>query len=386
MTPSGPKDLSGQRFSVRYHLTGTETAAQATAASICREQTVEVPDEVIPLGPIREQIVGRLEAFHRVASGAFEATISFATETAGAEFTQLLNVIFGNISLQPGIRVARVDVPASGFSWLKGPRFGRKGIRTRLAVPDRPLLCTAVKPMGLSAKELADLAYQFALGGIDIIKDDHGLADQPFCPFEERVTRCAEAVARANRETGRHCLYAPNVTGPAGVSIQRALFAKQAGAGGLLISPGLTGWDTMRQLAEDERLVLPVIMHPALLGSFATDPHSGLSHYTLFGQLPRLAGADACIFPTYGSRFYFSRDDCRSIAEGANDEFGAYRRTFPTPGGGLTFERLPELIEFYGPDVILLVGGALRQYGPDLVANCQQFHRFVSRTPAVKAG
>jgi len=128
MTSSGPKNLSGQRFSVRYHLTGTETAAQATAASICREQTVEVPDEVIPLGPIREQIVGRLEAFHRVASGAFEATISFATETAGAEFTQLLNVIFGNISLQPGIRVARVDVPASGFSWLKGPRFGRKGM------------------------------------------------------------------------------------------------------------------------------------------------------------------------------------------------------------------------------------------------------------------
>ena len=58
MTPSGPKNLSGQRFSVRYHLTGTETAAQATAASICREQTVEVPDEVIPPAPLECLVAG----------------------------------------------------------------------------------------------------------------------------------------------------------------------------------------------------------------------------------------------------------------------------------------------------------------------------------------
>ena len=50
--------------------------------------------------------------------------------------------------------------------------------------------------MGLSATDLAELAYRFALGGIDLIKDDHGLTNQPFCPFEERVRRCAEAVAR----------------------------------------------------------------------------------------------------------------------------------------------------------------------------------------------
>jgi len=32
--------------------------------------------------------------------------------------------------------------------------------------------------MGLTNKELAELASKFALGGIDIIKDDHGLANQ----------------------------------------------------------------------------------------------------------------------------------------------------------------------------------------------------------------
>jgi hypothetical protein len=37
---------------------------------------------------------------------------------------------------------------------------------------------TALKPMGSTTAELAKMAYDFAKGGIDIIKDDHGLADQ----------------------------------------------------------------------------------------------------------------------------------------------------------------------------------------------------------------
>ena len=100
-----------------------------------------------------------------------------------------------------------------------GPRFGRAGIRALLDVADRPLLGTALKPMGLSAADLADLAYQLALGGVDIIKEDHGLTDQPFAPFDERVPRCAEAVALANRQTGYRCLYVPNITAPAARSL-----------------------------------------------------------------------------------------------------------------------------------------------------------------------
>jgi len=97
--------------------------------------------------------------------------------------TQLLNVIFGNTSMQPGIQVRRLDLPESITRTFKGPRFGSAGLRERLNVHDRPLLATALKPMGMNATDLADRAYAFALGGIDLIKDDHGLANQVFCPF-----------------------------------------------------------------------------------------------------------------------------------------------------------------------------------------------------------
>jgi len=233
--------------------------------------------------------------------------------------------------------------------------------------------------MGLSPQELAHLAYQFALGGIDVIKDDHGLADQPFAPFRERVQRCAEAVERANRETGQQCIYMPNITAPVDQIMEKVMFAKQAGAGGLLIAPGLTGLDTMRCLADDDHIALPLMYHPAFHGSFVTNPDNGISHYALFGQIVRLAGADASIFPSYGGRFSFSREECRSIAEGTAVPMAQIRPIFPTPGGGMSLAHVSEMLDIYGRDVIFLIGGGLHRHGPDLVENCRYLRQLAER-------
>jgi ribulose-bisphosphate carboxylase large chain len=371
--------LSGDRFAVVYHLSGSEAEASAKAADICLEQTVELPDELVKDRSIREEIVGQVVSLRQLQPDLFEAVITFAAETSGFELTQLLNVIFGNISLQPGIRVERLQLSPSFLGAFRGPRFGREGLRSWLKVPHRPLLCTALKPMGMSASELAELAHRLALGGIDIIKDDHGLANQPFCPFEERVERCAEAVARANRATGLDCIYMPNVTAPVDEVLERALFAKAVGARGLLISPGLTGFDTMRRLADDDRVVLPLMSHPAFQGSLVTISHAGISHFALFGQMARLAGADASIFPNYGGRFPFKREDCCSLAQGTGCEMGPIKPIFPTPAGGMSLERVPELGMVYGREVIFLIGAGLIKHSPNLVENCRYFKQLVEQ-------
>jgi ribulose-bisphosphate carboxylase large chain len=370
--------LSGERFRVVYTLAGEEAAAHRQADAICVEQTVEFPADLLPAGPISDGIVGHLEAFARADAGHWTATVSYAVEIAGDELTQLLNVVFGNISIMPGIRVERLELPDALLAAYRGPRFGRAGLRELLDVPARPLVCTALKPLGLSPAQLAELAYQYALGGVDLIKDDHGLADQPFCRYEERVARCAEAVARGNAETGRRCLYLPNVTAPADRLLGHARFARDAGAGGLLIAPGLVGFDEVRRLAADDRLALPILSHPALLGSFVVHPDLGMSHYALFGQIARLAGADACIFPNYGGRFSFARQDCRRLAQGTAAPLGALRPIFPVPAGGMTLERVAEMRAFYGDDLILLIGGNLHRQPEGLVAACRRFVALVS--------
>jgi ribulose-bisphosphate carboxylase large chain len=378
--PATRLSLSGERFTVHYRLVaGGETEARALAHGICLEQTVETSDGLLADDDIRGHVVGRIEALEAAGRGRYDAVISYAVETAAGELTQLLNVIFGNSAMQPGIRVLRLDLPAGLLRQFKGPRFGRDGLRALLGVADRPLLGTALKPMGLSAVDLADLAYQLALGGVDIIKEDHGLTDQPFAPFAERVPRCAEAVARANHETGYRCLYVPNVTAPADRILTRARQAKGWGAGGIMVAPGLAGWDALRVLAEDDALALPILSHPAWLGTFAIAPEQGVAHHVIFGQLPRLTGADATIFVNHGGRFAFSREDCRGIVEAAEQPAGHLRPILPIPAGGMTLSRLSEMAEFYGREAVFLIAGGLYSHGPDLVASGREFRRLAER-------
>ncbi len=364
------------RFAAAYRLTGARREAEIQAEAICLEQTVELPASVVPPGFIRDRIVGRVESLRRRA-GAYEAVISYAAGTDAGELPQLLNVLFGNTSIKPGVRLERLILPSAVVRNYRGPTFGCAGMRRLLGVRRRPLLCAALKPMGLSAEALADLAYRFACGGIDIVKDDHGLTDQPYAPFEDRLRLCARAVARANRESGFRSVYAPNVTAPFGEVLERARLARARGAGALLIAPGLVGLDAMRAVAADGRVGLPILSHPAWQGSYVLHPGQGVSHYALFGQIARLAGADASIYPNYGGRFAFSREECASIAEGCRASMGKIRPIFPCPGGGMSLDRIPELVRFYGTEVIFLVGGGLLAHGPDVSASCRTFRRLV---------
>jgi len=366
-----------ERFSIVYRIAGSENEAYARARDLCLEQTVEFPAELVPPGFIQDHLVGQITEFIPDGLENYQATISFAVETAANELTQLLNVIFGNISIKPGYRVEEIKLPDSLIRLFKGPRYGKTGLREIVNVPQRPLLFTALKPMGLNSEKLAELAYQFALGGIDIIKDDHGLTNQSFAPFEERVRLCAEAIERANRETGRKCIYAANITAPHHEVIKRAKYAKENGAKGLLLAPGLVGFDTMRFLAEDDTIALPIFSHPAFLGSYVLGSDNGISHFAMFGQIMRLAGADGTIYPNYGGRFSFSREECQSIAKGTSVEMGHLKSSFPCPGGGMSISNIPDMIQVYGADVMFLVGGGLFKHGPNLIENCNYFRSLV---------
>jgi ribulose-bisphosphate carboxylase large chain len=379
-TCSGKSCDDCDRFAAWYRLTGDEAEARGKAEDLCLEQTVECPADILPKGFIPDQVVGHLVSLKKSSTPgmpAYDALVSFLNDTTGGELTQLLNVLYGNISLKKGFRLSRLEDGGILWAGFKGPRFGREGLRKLLGIPHRPLLSTAIKPMGLQPEELALLAGRFAAGGIDIIKDDHGLANQPFAAFAERAERCAEAVRKGSAASGRRALYAPNVTSSADELLKRAKFAKEFGAGALLVCPGLAGFDSMRLLAEDESLGLPILAHPAFLGSFVTSPDNGISPYALFGQIMRLAGADASIFPHSGGRFGFSLEECREVADGSQAPMSGLKSIFPAPGGGMSLKRIPELLKFYGNEVMFLVGGDLLRNSAEIEKNCELYRKLV---------
>lgn len=375
--PSFPLTVSGSRFRVRYQILGDEKTARSRAEDICIEQTIEYPADLVPEGGIREHVFGRIETFVSTGSDRYDAVISYADEISGYELPQLINIIFGNISMKPAIRVMELDLSDDLLSHFNGPRFGVTGLRELIGVPRRPLLFTAIKPIGLSAQQLADMAYKLALGGLDIIKDDHGIANQPFAPFKERVMRAAEAVANANAKTGLNTLYAPNVTGPTEIMIERIHFAKEAGATSLMLLPGFCGLDFVRRVADDDSIDLPIFVHPAFMGSFALSPDFGVDHLVLHGQMMRLAGADISVMPNYIGRFSYNRDECYRITRGCAVPMGQIKSIFPGPGGGISPESFADMVMVYGLDVAYLISGNLHRQSPDLTKNAQRFREML---------
>ena len=368
--------VSGERIQAAYEFSGPPSEARGRAEALCVEQTIEFPADLVPDDDIRGQIIGRIESEEAVGPNTVRIGVSYAVETTGYELPQLLNVLFGNSSLLPGVKLVDVHVPPTLGEHLGGPRFGIDGLRRLFSAPDRPLLATALKPMGSSPERFAEMAYQLALGGMDMIKDDHSLANQPFAEYAARVTACAAAVRRANDLTGLNAIYMPSVNAPQRLLEERMRIALDAGAGGLLILPGITGFDHMRDLASRTDVGVPIMGHPALLGGFVSSETGGISHRVLYGTWMRYAGADLSIFPNYGGRFSFSPEACTEIAQACREPIDGIAPIFPSPGGGMTMDRVAEIVDFYGSDVALLIGGDLHR-GESLAKTAETFRNAV---------
>lgn len=351
--------MSGERIEVTYEVHQGDVREVAEAIRV--EQTIEFPRDLAPEW-IQRDVVGRVESVD-----GNRVRISYDVRVVAGDLVQLFNVLWGNVSLFPGVRIVDLALPSSLVSQFRGPRYGVPGLREIFDAPERPLVCTALKPMGSTAADLAADGATLAAAGFDIIKDDHGLANQPWATWRDRLHRIADAVQDASQRAGTRGRYFPTLNVPADRIFEAAAECKAAGAGGLLVLPGLTGFDALRALADDDSLGLPIMSHPSFLGSHVVNPQHGIAHGILLGTLVRLAGSDISIFPNLGGRFSFSREECLDIRDRAAEPLGSIAPMWISPGGGMTLDRIAEMIDLYGDGLALLVGGALHR--GDLGAN-----------------
>lgn len=377
--PDSPQQASPQDgwLHVTYLVRAKESDVAARAEALLLEQTVELPRSAAERDAwVTAHILGRVEAVRPAREGCFAVTLAQPLAAVACDPAQLLNVLFGNSSLQPDLVLADVELPASAFEWLPGPRLGIGGLRALAGVADRPLLATALKPMGLGPRQLAALCGTFARAGLDVVKDDHGLADHPFCPFEARVDACLRAVEEAERDTGRRALYVPNLIGTPDRVLRQHDYARQAGARAVVLSPMIVGLPLLHQLASTPG-ALPILAHPALGGVLrAAEP-------ALFGRLFRWYGADAVIFPHAGGRFSYSAETCRALADALRRSEPHTRSALPVPAGGIRLDRVAGLLEFYGGDCMLLIGGSLYEAGDALFERTRELVEQVARVAGV---
>ena len=329
-----------------YRVCSDARSIEERARAIAVEQSVEMPVDAIDDPEVLSGIVGRVADIREVENGLFEVRIELSAETVGDDSGQLLNMLFGNTSLQDDVVLFDAELPGGLVRAFGGPRHGLHELRRRVGAGKRALTCSALKPQGLSADELANLARRFAEGGIDYIKDDHGLAEQSYSPFRSRVEAIAGALA------GSSTRYVPSLSGDLDSMRRQIAFAMSAGVDAVLVAPMIAGFSNVHTLVTEYPNVA-FMAHPTMGGA------ARIASPLLIGKLFRLIGMDAVVFPNHGGRFGYSPETCQGLARAALAEWEGLRPAAPVPAGGMSLARVPEVLEFYGADIMLLIGGAL---------------------------
>lgn len=317
---------------------------------IAVEQSVEMPVSAIDDPSIVSDIVGRVADIADRGDGSFDVRIDLAAATIGTDPGQLVNMLFGNTSLHDDVILQDVLVPDDLVAAFGGPDQGLASLRQRVKADGRALTSSALKPQGLAPAQLGELAHELALGGLDFIKDDHGLADQSFSRFADRVRACAAATRKAAAISGHPTRYVPSLSGHFGEIDQQIRIARDEGLDTVMIAPmiaGVSNFHALRRVHRD----FAFLAHPTMTGTRVSP--------VLFAKLFRLFGADACIFPNHGGRFGYSAPTCRDIASALLAPWNEIHSCVPVPAGGMTLPRVPEMLDFYGRDAMLLIGGGL---------------------------
>jgi ribulose-bisphosphate carboxylase large chain len=347
------------RLQVIYRVRCDARSIDARARTIAVEQSVEMPVTAIADEFVRSEIVGRVETIAEQETGLFEVRISLAAETVGGDPGQLINMLFGNTSLHEDVVLHDVVLAPDLARSFGGPRHGLHALRRRVGAPARALTSSALKPQGLPPAGLASVAKVFAQGGIDYIKDDHGLADQTYSPFAARLEAVSAALRDVGRSDGETTRYVPSLSGDLDAMRAQIALARAAGVDAVVVAPMIMGLSNFHTLVR-ENASIAFFAHPAMGGAARIAPP------LLIGKLFRLLGADAVIFPNHGGRFGYSPNTCLELARAALEERDGLRPCVPVAAGGMSTDRVGEMLDFYGPDVMLLIGGALLEAGERL--------------------
>jgi len=323
----------------------------------------------------------QLQAFRGevIATSQQETTsrfsIRYPLHNVTPDFSSILTTTFGKLSLDPGVQLVDLSLPEELAPDFPGAVFGVEGVRDILRVHDRPLAMSIFK--GVIGRDLdfltTQLRDQFA-GGIDLVKDDEILYDNPLTPSLERARVGASVIREHKETTGRSVLYAVTLSGPVFTLRDQAKQLIEAGATALLFNVYTYGLDALRELAKDPEIHVPILAHPAFAGALT----GSIRHSLLFGKLIRLAGADLTLFPSpYGS-LSTPKDEAEQIQTYATEPHWT-KPILTVPSAGIHPGLVPDLIRDFGSDVVINAGGGIHGHPDGASAGAKAFRQAIDQ-------
>ncbi|MCC9621721.1 2,3-diketo-5-methylthiopentyl-1-phosphate enolase [Thalassospira sp. MA62] len=302
-------------------------------------------------------------------------SIRYPLHNVAPDFSSILTTTFGKLSLDPNVKLVDLSLPEELAPDFPGAAFGVEGVRDILRVHDRPLAMSIFK--GVIGRDLDFLATQLRdqfAGGIDLVKDDEILYDNPLTPSLERARIGASIIQEHKELTGRSVLYAVTLSGPVFTLREQAKRLIEAGATALLFNVYTYGLDALRELAKDSEIHVPILAHPAFAGALT----GSIRHSLLFGKLIRLAGADLTLFPSpYGS-LSTPKDEAQQIQTYATEPHWT-KPILTVPSAGIHPGLVPDLIRDFGTDVVINAGGGIHGHPDGAAAGARAFRQAIDQ-------
>ncbi len=371
-------DLAASHVLAAYHLTPSEgqdfltTVAQFAAESGRGTQ--------VPLGNDSPLDVVAYEA--NPASGlvklAFPLTLfDFGIESCKASVSAFLNLLVGNTQGMGEIAAVKLHdfhLPEGFVKAFDGPattiashwqHLGRDETASGMIVG------AILKPkLGLGPAGLADAAYRFWLGG-DLVENDQPQGHQSFAPLPETLTHMAEALMRAQDESGSGKIFSMNITcdDPAEMDMRAELalaaFAKTPESLAFHVDAYLAGPMALTHA----RRTLPGFLSAHRAGHAAITSQRSNRGYSAFVlmKLNRLMGASGIHTGTMGfGRMEGDEADrpiacmiAQNVAQGPYFEqnWHGMKRSAAIVSGGINALRLPSFLQNLGHSNFILAAG-----------------------------
>ncbi|MFW9833255.1 MAG: RuBisCO large subunit C-terminal-like domain-containing protein [Candidatus Thorarchaeota archaeon] len=289
--------------------------------------------------------------------------VAYPWENFGQQIPMLLTTVIGNISLYGRIKCLDMKFPKSWLKGFKGPKFGMKGLRKLLKIKKRPLLNNMVKPCVYTSCQMgAELAYEAAAGGADIIKDDELLANPDFNTLEDRIPMFMEALDRASSEKGEKTIYTVNITDKLPRMFENAEKAIELGANGLMINFLAVGYSAFRHVSENLAPKVPLLAHMDVTGALSYSPIVGISTNIVIGKLPRICGSDITVFPAPYGKAPVLKERFLNVAHDMIMPLHNIEQTAPMPSGGISQGHVEEVMDDLGPDIVIGTGAGIHAH------------------------
>lgn len=254
-------------------------------------------------------------------------------------------------------RLVDFSIPDAMMKSFPGPGFGIRGTREWMGVDDQELLIgTIVKPTaGLSPDQVAEQAYNAAMGGIRFLKDDEKMMNPAYCPLGERVRKVTAALKRAESETGVRVLYCAHITTTPDKIVCRALEALENGATGLMVNFFAAGFASLEILRRHPDVNVPIYAHCGGREALGRAVGQGIAPSAIV-KMVRLLGGDYFRAGMLESYLVDSEEDCCAMHAVAVGDWSPLHPILPAVSGGLNPKTIAANVRAFGRDNLFLAG------------------------------